>query len=66
MASRHPISPDALRRQFSAGPLARAGWTFERAMAVPVIAAAIEYGARESARAAQINRASPHWSAPPE
>jgi len=61
MATQHPDTA-ALRQRFNTSPLARMGWQFEAAMAVPAIATAIQCGARESARAAQINRTRPHWS----
>ena len=63
MARQTPVTTDALRERFATGPIARAGWSFEAAMQIPAIATALECGAREAARATQINRARPHWQA---
>lgn len=60
------LSPETLRQQFATNPLARLGWSFERAMAVPAIAKSIACGAREAERASQINRAARHWTERPD
>lgn len=60
------LSPETLRQHFAINPLARRGWTFERAMSVPAIAKTIACGAREAERASQINRAARHWTERPD
>lgn len=65
MATQRPPI-DAIRQRFAAGPLARAGWSFERAMQVPAIATALTCAAIEAERASQRHRSRPHWAQPQE
>ena len=62
MASQHAITQDTLRARFAISPLARMGWTFERAMAVPAIATTLQCGARAAERSSHTNRTHPHWT----
>ena len=55
-----------MRQQFATNPLARRGWTFERAMSVPAIAKTIACGAREAERASTINKSARHWTERPD